>query len=421
MLARSKIRCLVLILISLILFACAGPNYKILQKHMKSDECQLGIQYLKKKENIYGSNMKLNFLLDSAMIHFQCGNYEQSNQLLKSAEDLAEELWTKSISKQLASFVINDYTIPYKGEDFERALINLFSAIDYVMLKQYEEALVECRRLDSVLTMYNDKYNEKNVYKEDAFGRYLSGLIYESVGNLDDAYISYYKAYEAFQDYEKHYKTSTPSWLVKDIFRVGEATDRMSEVRKKLKKHNGIPWIKQKEANKYGKIVMIHLNGLSPVKKEKRIVCPSKNGPITFAFPRYEVKQPACKNSKLIVKSASTKKEAETELIEDINKIAVKNLDDRKLRVMAKMIARAIVRQNITKNKATKQFLNLFERADTRSWRTLPGEIYLAWLYVPKGKYHVYVNQCGEEDRYIKEVNISESETTFVLYNTTYI
>ena len=43
------------------------------------------------------------------------------------------------------------------------------------MLGKTEDALVEIRRLDTLLTGLNNKYDAKSVYKEDAFARYLSG------------------------------------------------------------------------------------------------------------------------------------------------------------------------------------------------------------------------------------------------------
>ena len=45
-----------------------------------------------------------------------------------------DELYTKCVSKHIAFFIINDKTIPYSGENFESALVNLFIALNYIGL-----------------------------------------------------------------------------------------------------------------------------------------------------------------------------------------------------------------------------------------------------------------------------------------------
>jgi hypothetical protein len=310
-------------------------------------------------------------------------------------------------------------------------LINLLSALNYAMLGQYNEALVECRRLDANLNLYNDKYESKNVYKEDAFGRYISGLIYEATGNLNDAYIDYHKAFKVFQDYGRDYGTPMPSTLVEDLKRTARATDRQGELASEpeMDKPAGLS---HREAQKLGKIVLVHFNDLSPVKIEDSIIVASESGPIKIAFPKYVQRKPTCSESELV---ASGDISARAALVEDINEIAVKNLDDRKGRVIAKTIARAVVKQ-IAINKiarksddkaardTTKVVLNILnlalERADTRSWRTLPGEIYLARIYVPEGDYDLSVRMCGGSRRPLKNVTVKPGETRFVMLHTMY-
>ena len=216
-----------------------GINYHTLESYLVNNDCAAASDYLENHKKKYGSNRELLFLLDSAMINMLCGNYEKSNENFHRAEALTEELWTKSITKESAAFLLNDYTVPYSGEDFEKALINLFSAINYLKLGQFDDSLVEVRRLDSVLTMLNDQYSKKNIYKEDAFGRYLSGIIYEADNNLNDAYIDYYKAFHTFQDYEEKYGTPMPSVFVKDLIRVARASGRTDEVRSFIDEYGG--------------------------------------------------------------------------------------------------------------------------------------------------------------------------------------
>lgn len=413
--------------LALFLSACAsGINYKTLETHMTENNCQGALDYLKGEKGAYGKNMRLNYLLDMGMVNLQCKNYDKSNSYFHQAEDLSDQLWTKSISSEAASFITNDYALPYAGEDFERAGINLFSAMNYAVQGDLEEALVECRRLDSQLNLYNDKYESKNVYKEDAFARYLSGMIYEAEGELDDAYIDYYKAYKVYQDYEKNYGTSIPSALVDDLLRLAAATGRNDDIASQFSDLGDKPFLDHKKAKNLAKVVLIHLNGKSPVKQSNTIAVPSSQGPLSIAFPSYKVNRPACSSSQLIVKSPSRMETFDTELVQDINEIALKNLDDRKVRVIAKTIARAAVKQaaadNLLQNDQAKALFNVFntlvlEKADIRTWRTLPGEIYVTIHFLEAGDYSLSASNCGN-GRPLEEVSLKSGETKFLLFDT---
>lgn len=419
---------LLLIASFILLSGCSmGINYHSLQSHMVNNDCAAAGEYLENNKKKYGSNKELLFLLDSAMINMMCGNYEKSNEYFHRAEALTEELWTKSITKETAAFLLNDYTVPYAGEDFEKALINLFSAINYLKLGQFDDSLVEVRRLDSVLTMLNDKYSKKNNYKEDAFGRFLSGIIYEADSKLDDAYIDYYKALHTFQDYEDKYGTPMPSIFVENLARVAGAVGRTDEIQSFIDGYGSTGWSEHDGTGNQGRIVFIHFNGTAPVKRSTEIFIPSRDGPIALAFPRYEVTQPYCRNSRVIAESDSERISSDTELVEDINQIALKNLEDRRGRITLKMIARVAAKQiaiNKVENKTTREILNIanlfVERADTRSWRTLPGEIYLGSLFVSEGEYNIHVSRCGESERFVETVHVAPGETKFILYESMY-
>jgi len=160
-------RLLIVLPIVLALCSCASQNYyNRLDNLMVSGNCVEAVTHVQTNEDEYGAKARLLYLMDAAMVNLMCRNYDAGNQYFHEAETLGEELWTKSVSQFALSMVTNDLVISYPGEDFERALINLFSAVCYLQLDQYDEALVECRRLDSLLSGYNAKYEKKNIYKE---------------------------------------------------------------------------------------------------------------------------------------------------------------------------------------------------------------------------------------------------------------
>ena len=416
----------------LVFCSCASQGYyNRLDNLMASGSCPAVVAHVQTNEDEYGNKARLLYLMDAAMVNLMCRNYDQGNQYFHKAEVLGEELWTKSVSQFALSMVTNDLVISYPGEDFERALINLFSAICYLKLDQYDDALVECRRLDTLLSGYNAKYDRKNIYKEDAFGRYLSGIIHESVNELDDAYIAYYKAWEVYQDYHSAYGTPTPAQLAEDLLRAAESVDRLEEALSLVAGERPAGYIKSSEAREKGKVVLIHFNGRSPVKVEKKFTVPTLEGPISIAFPEYVVRPVSCRQSSLVVESGTQRFEARTELAEDINEIAVKCLADRKARIWVKAVARAVAKQAAI-NKIVEQqegnnrqlakfILNTvntmaIERADTRTWRTLPAEIYISRMFVPQGDCRIYVRQCGGSKELLESVSLKAGETKYVVF-----
>ncbi len=257
----------------------------------------------------------------------------------------------------------------------------------------------------------------------NAFGRYLSGIIYEADNNLNDAYIDYYKALHIYQDYEEKYGTPVPSIFMDDLMRVARAAGRTNEIQSFIDEYGGAGWTEDYEAGDRGWIVLIHFNGTAPVKRSSQIFIPTRDGPVALAFPVYDVLKPSCADSRVIAASDSERILSDTELVEDINSIALKNLDDRRGRITLKMAARVALKQiaiKKVKNKEARQLLNIanlfIEQADTRSWRTLPGEIYLGRLFLPAGKYDIHVSQCGKKERFVETVYVKPGETKFVLY-----
>jgi len=418
----------------LLLCSCSMQGYYArLDSLVASGNCTSAVPHVEKNESEYGQKARLLYLMDAAMVNLMCRRYEAGNMYFHEAETLGEELWTKSISQFAISMVTNDLAISYPGEDFERALINLFSAVCYLKLDQYDEALVECRRLDTLLSGYNAKYRKKNVYKEDAFGRYLSGIIHESAGEFDDAYIDYAKAWKIYQDYYSDYGTPAPLSLAEDLLRTAEAVDRIDDARSIVSGSSRIDYLTRGEVVEKGKIVLIHFNGKSPVKVEKRITVPTLEGPISIAFPEYVVQPITCRSSSLVIESGSQRIETRTALAEDINEIAVKSLADRKARIWAKTIARAVAKQAVIirvadqqegdNKKLAKFLLNtvntlVVERADTRTWRTLPGAIYIGRAYVPQGGCKAFLRQCGQGAKLVESISIRAGETKYVIVST---
>jgi hypothetical protein len=188
-------------------------NSMVLKNYAEADNV-----ILKGKEE-YGERNSLLYFLDRGIVLHLQGKYKESNEFFNLAEKRVDELYTIRLSKEAGGLILNDNVIPYSGEDFERVIINVFSSLNYLYLNEWDEALVECRKVDKKLELYNSKYEQKNVYKEDAFIRYLSGLLFEAKGEVNDAFIDYRKSLSIYQDYQKEYNVSLPPLIPLDLIR----------------------------------------------------------------------------------------------------------------------------------------------------------------------------------------------------------
>ena len=110
---------------------------------------------------------RLAYLLEGGMILHTQGDLEGSNAEFSEAEGVIrhhEEKAVVSLSKgtaQAGSIFVNEKTLPYSGEPFEKVLIHTFKASNYLFLYDYEAARVEIRR-----SFARQKENERMRQKE---------------------------------------------------------------------------------------------------------------------------------------------------------------------------------------------------------------------------------------------------------------
>jgi hypothetical protein len=418
-----------------VLGGCAtGLRSGDLKHYMDTGDCNVLAQAIERHPEGYGERSELLFAMDAAMAFMRCDDLEAAQRWFREADRLGEALWTESVSRQAASFLTGDYVLSYPGEDYERVMVNLMSAIGFLKAGDLDGALVECRRLDSLLNVYNAKYASKSVYSEDAFARYLSGILNEDDGSLDDAFIDYLRAARVYDDYETHYGTRLPRILQEDLLRLAARVDREEDARALLPEELFEKREPDWDTRDMGRIVYLQLAGESPRKVEDAIFIPLKGGPVPLAFPRMVISPPACGGGQVALSAPGSEILTDAVLVEDINRIAVKNLADRQVRVIAKMLARAVAKQAMIGGIANSaddpntqaairtalNIMNMFvERADTRSWRTLPGEIYMTRVYAEPGTYQLRVITCGES-RSLAPVTVGAGQTRYVIDDARY-
>ncbi|MCG2711023.1 MAG: hypothetical protein L6416_01645, partial [Candidatus Omnitrophica bacterium] len=292
---RNKMFIRAIELLSLVFLTTSCASFPKSQPQIEalliSNNYEQALQILTQGKNAYGTNNELLYLLDKGFLEHLNSDYSQSIETLAKAQMKFDELYTESIGKIAATWVFNDYSAAYHGEDFEHVFINVFQALNYIMLGKYEDAIVEARDVDSKLNAINTQYkaDQKNVYKEDAFIRMLMGILYEA-GNsredINDAYISYAKAAEIYEeDYNKNYGLTAPEILKENILTTAREMGRR-EFNKAKENYADTQLITLQEKRKTSEVYLIHYNGISPVKIEDSVTIPTLEGNIVkVAFP----------------------------------------------------------------------------------------------------------------------------------------
>jgi hypothetical protein len=360
-----------------------------------------------------------------------------------------EELYTKSISKEAASFLISDNTIPYRGEDFEMAMVNLFMALNYVGLGSWEDALVEARKVDNKLSVINSQYEveERNVYKEDGFIRFLMGALYEAGGEINDAFISYRKAEEIYRsDYLPNYGVRPPTFLIANLLTSAHAMGFNEEMAEIQRQYPDLASIGSADKMEMAEIFFIHYNGLGPEKVEKHFLVPMPDKFIVkIAYPVFRKRGYRISHGEITLRNRGSDRSYRfpTVLMENIASIAITNLKNRINRIKAKAIARATIKYLASKGaekvakdqggellgllvKATANVAShVTEQADVRQWRLLPAEIRVGRTVIPAGEYSgkiEFVDSGGSfiSSREIALFSVKEEEKRFFIHRTLY-
>ena len=403
-------------LLILLLSACAGPSgsmrKKVDAKIAAGDYAGAESVISDNKLISYGSKNRVLYHLDLAAVQFDAQKYKDSDQNLATAEEDMDALYTKSLHQAAGTLLLNDNTVDYAGERFERAFVNVYRALDYLFSGDRENALVEIRKLSRLLQEYSDTSGASTAYKDDAFAQYLSGLLYEDGGQPDDARIAFEAAGRAYKNYDAAYHLAKPE--------IDESP---------LQGENG-------------ELVFIHANGAAPRKESRSLQVAWGEGvaavnassdenagqarnairagmlgsAITVAYPVYVQDAFRIRRSEIEVDG----RKAQSQLVENVSAIAQKALAERQALIRTRAVARAMIKYILAKA-ATDAVKKKFgdsswqglltqvgtsvlsagtEVADTRAWATLPAQFLLARLSLPPGDHQVtarYFDAQGQE------------------------
>lgn len=350
---------------------------------------------------------RLLYMLEKAVIKDRLGEGKDARRLLMAADKVVDELYTVSITSSAASWLYNDSTTDYGGEDFEKVAIHTMLALSFLQDNDLDGARVEAKKINNRLHEINQAYDNdaKNRYAEDAFARYLAGLIYEAKGDWDSAIIDYRAALELYKGpYQELFQTEFPDDLVSSLYRLCVKRNRSDLVSKLKKEYPSITQRVDRESGNEGDLVVIHEVDTVASKREEMIVWPIGDQIVRFSWPVIHPRGNYDFGASSVAIGNQTPKRSE--VVQNMDAIAAKTLEDRRTRLMLKEGARLILKGQLTQ-KLEKNFGPVgyiagsiygavTETADTRGWNLLPSRFYINRIRLSPGQHDVKIRTNGK-------------------------
>lgn len=343
--------------------------------------------------------------------------FELSDQALREQQDLATISVSQS-AQSLSALAVNDNLSSYQPADYELGFLHLYLGLNYVKQNDLEGALVEMRRanqvqeqarkarekellsaqsqmqqqgltpnLGSVLSRYPDAGTTLQAV-QNGYLLYLSALLYEAEGDLNSAYVDYRRALAVMPQND-------------------QVIDGTKRVAKRLAMNEDLSKLEQRygQANyldrQRSRIIVIDERGVVEALQGWKQALPlydsRGNGAwYSVALPYYPELQadhylPLELNGQALSASQLT----------DINLMAQHDLSERMpslvirqaLRVWAKdQLRRQAAQDDDVGNLLFNVWNTLTEQPDTRSWLSLPANVYSASLETEPGEQSLMVN-----------------------------
>jgi hypothetical protein len=343
---------------------------------------------------------QLVYLLDYATALQTAGRFEDSVQAFLRAEKLADLKDYHSITNVAGSLALSEEMVQYKGEDFEKVLINNMNALNFLAMGKLDEALVEVRRVNEKLTKL--RIDGKKDFNQSPLAFYLGAMIWESDRKFDDAYIAYKKTYDVAPLYRP---------LREDLIRAAVRAQRPEEVEKWKKAFPEVVVRPEWRDRNMGEIVVLYMHGWGP-RKQPRPESPRypKLVSVTYDRPILGVSVTANQSERKVpitgeaVDAGKLEAYASGSEIYSIDEVAIKALDGDFARLVGSRIAgvaaKAVLADQLRqKDNMLGQLawvaMNLADRADLRQWSTLPSAFQIARIPLKAGKYQVRLQSGG--------------------------
>ncbi|MBC2715967.1 MAG: hypothetical protein HF978_11720 [Desulfobacteraceae bacterium] len=370
-----KCACLLVCLLSIVISGCSAKLNKA-RNAFYNGQIDEASGALSSRDDV-ATRDQLLFYMEKGLILHHAGDYQGSIDLLLNATALMQEQEVISAGQQTASMVTSEWLTDYKGEYAERLLVHTYLMMNFLILGDHESALVEAKQ---ALVVY-DTYPE--ACSADYFTRALIAHCYESLNEINGAYIEYKKLAELMPD---------PVPVARKLCVLGNRLGFYDEV-EYYQQFLPEPELNGNVDSGAGELIVFVSQGKSPVKIPHNIVLPPS---IRFSFSTYENRSGYITPPAVGPVSGAGSSDIVTS---DIGEVLKASLNERLVQVIAKETARVVVKEAIAHNidddnveTLVRIAFFLMEVPDTRCWETLPA--YLTMIRVPllPGENQIHVN-----------------------------
>lgn len=355
----------------------------------------------------------------------------------------------KGAAAQTAAVLVNDKAIPYRAPGYERTLVHHYQALNYLADRDVDGAAVEVRRanleqgeaqkrhqreIDRAKTQ-NENPTERDpqlatLYAgldqmagsvkssfQNAATFYVSAVVWEMLGERNDAYIDYKKALEIYP--------GNP-YLQRAVIRLGKRLGMREDVADFQAR---FPDAARMPADGSGilegkaRLVVVYEEGLVPKKTEFSIPYPLPGaGSIgVIALPGYaEGPSPPVP----VTVTVDGKQMGVTAPICNVAALAARALEEKMPGILTRQLARAVSKGaaahaadnsgNSYAQLAVMLYNIVSEQADLRSWLTLPAHIQVLSAWPKPAKASVALVSPGGGAFWSEEVTLKAGKTTFV-------
>lgn len=378
--------------------------------------------------------------LEAGNVLRAAGRFEESNQMFEWAEEAILDFEQRPVISardgiaNVGAIITNENALPYRGNYAERIMVNTYKAMNFLALGDIEAARVEIRRgherqqqaIQENQAAIDDARRQASTHGLSPSSTFQNPALRELTGPIDrelsPAYANFANPFTTFLSGIVHLADRDPARAEVD-FRIlaslpranGFARSEFDCIQAHLEGRG--PPVKRR-------VFVIFENGLGPRREETRIdlILP-RIGYTGVAFPRIAFHPARVGALKIGLNGAPP---VITERIASMDQIVATEFEQRMpaivtrtlLSVLAKEIASKQVRDELGDLGLilTSVYKFVVNRADTRTWRTLPKEFQVAVLDYPEDG-QVHLRLLGENKNELprgKAVTLPDASFVFI-------
>ena len=441
------IKILPFLLIVSLMIGCGGYKFSEVIEPLEKGQPENAYTYLQKHTP---EKPDIPFLFELGLVAHYADHFPESSTAFNQAGDIAEDRYTKSVSKEIGSLVTSDKLRPYAGARYERLLSHYYRALNYIYQGQLDGALVECRRATGLINYFKGE-DENYDFLGTGFLAYFSGMLFEAAGEWNDAYISYKQAAEYYQNAAEKTGVEMPDDIGNSLVRLARRLGFADDIERYRQQYGEPP----EHPKNYGELILFYETGSVPPKSEEALMFPilktddvedekfvptlmGREGRtykdieleyiLRVAIPTIGSHRPRLAG----VKVAAAESKANGVLVADVEKIAIETFNSQRPMILLRTLLRGVSKYLIYR-KANKEseaiglLVNLAgvvtEQADTRSWKTLPNQIFIVRMSLPAGTHTLNLsflnaNRWGNRQESVPDIKINPNRITFLNYRT---